>query len=164
LGSIDAALHGASAQQSDAFVGGDFARLVSIRPFLVNEPRRTIAERQPDLRNHTHCSRNQFHTKQPDLLFSQSECSHRTTKLYGAGVPEFHTSDPAFAIAGGFGKFVPSSNRHWSFLSEFGVAFMAAPTANVKVSGWTCLNQAQTQCSYVGNPANPVAIEFNSTL
>jgi hypothetical protein len=86
------------------------------------------------------------------------------TPLAGSGILGLHTHSPAFTIAGGFGKFIPRSDRHWSFPSEFGVAFTGAPTANVNVSGWACLDAAQTQCSNVGDPANPVAIEFNNAV
>jgi hypothetical protein len=86
------------------------------------------------------------------------------TPLAGRGVLGLHTHVPAFTIAGGFGKFIPRSDRHWSFPSEFGVAFTGAPTANVNVSGWACLNGPQTNCSNVADPANPVAIQFNNAL
>jgi hypothetical protein len=86
------------------------------------------------------------------------------TPLSGSGVLGLHTNSPAFTIAGGFGKFIPRSNRHWSFPSEFGVAFTGAPTANVIASGWACTDAAQTKCSNVGDPTNPVAIEFNNAL
>lgn len=86
------------------------------------------------------------------------------TPLTGTGVLGLHTRVPAFTIAGGFGRFIPRSNRHWSFPSEFGVAFTGAPTANVKASGWACLNSSEGTCSNVGDPANPVAIQFNNAL
>jgi hypothetical protein len=86
------------------------------------------------------------------------------TPLSGTGVLGFHTHDPAFTITGGFGKFIPRSNRHWSFPSEFGVAFTGAPSVIVNMSGWVCLDYYQTQCSNLGNPTTPVAIEFNSAL
>jgi hypothetical protein len=84
--------------------------------------------------------------------------------LTGSGLLGLHTHPVAFTAAGGFGKFVPRSNRHWSFPSEFGVVFMGAPTANVTPSGWVCLDEAQTNCSNIGNLANPVAQQFNSAL
>jgi len=86
------------------------------------------------------------------------------TPLAASGVLGLHTNTPAFTIAGGFGKFIPRSNRHWSFPSEFGVAFTGAPSINVNVSGWACLDAAQTQCSNVGNSTNPVAIQFNNAV
>jgi hypothetical protein len=60
------------------------------------------------------------------------------TPLTGSGVVGFHTHQPALTLSGGFGKFVPRSSRHWSFPSEFGVAFIGAPTVNVKMAGWVC--------------------------
>lgn len=84
--------------------------------------------------------------------------------LTGSGVLGLHPRPVAFTLAGGFGKFVPRSNRHWSFPAEFGVVFMGAPTANVNPTGWVCLDNAQTQCSDISNPANPVAQQFNRAL
>jgi hypothetical protein len=86
------------------------------------------------------------------------------TPLTGTAILGLHTNRPAATIAGGFGKFIPRSNRHWSFPSEFGVVFTGAPSANVNVSGWACLDAQQTQCSNLSNPANPVTIEFNNAL
>jgi len=86
------------------------------------------------------------------------------TPLTGSGVLGLHTRRPAFTLAGGFGKFVPRSDRHWSFPAEFGVVFMGAPTADVNLSGWACLDSAQTQCSDVSNPANPIAQQLSGAL
>ena len=86
------------------------------------------------------------------------------TPLAATGVLGLHTIRPAFTIAGGFGKFIPRSNRHWSFPSEFGVAFTGGPSVNVNPSGWACLEAAQTECSNIGDAANPVAIKFNNAL
>lgn len=86
------------------------------------------------------------------------------TPLTGTGVLGFHPRPVAFTLAGGFGKFVPRSNRHWSFPSEFGVVFMGAPTVDVTPSGWVCLDQAQTRCSDISSPTNPVAQQFHTAL
>jgi hypothetical protein len=86
------------------------------------------------------------------------------TPLAGSGVLGLHTNRPAVTLVGGFGKFIPRSNRHWSFPSEFGVAFTGAPSANVNASGWVCLDAQQTRCSNVGDAANPVTVEFNNAL
>ena len=86
------------------------------------------------------------------------------TPLTGSGVLGLHARPIAFTAAGGFGKFVPRSNRHWSFPSEFGVVFMGGATANVTPTGWVCLESAQTQCSNIANSANHVAQQFNSAL
>lgn len=81
-----------------------------------------------------------------------------------SGVLGLHTNRPAATIAGGFGRFIPRSNRHWSFPSEFGVAFTGAPSINANATGWVCLDAKQTQCSNLGDLTSPVSIEFNSAL
>jgi hypothetical protein len=86
------------------------------------------------------------------------------TPLTGSGVLGLHSIQPAFTIAGGFGKFIPRSDRHWSFPTEFGVAFTGAPSITVLASGWACTDAAQTKCSNVADPTNPVAVAFNGAL
>lgn len=86
------------------------------------------------------------------------------TPLGGSGTLGLHTNRPAVTLTGGFGKFIPRSNRHWSFPSEFGVAFTGAPSLNVNFTGTVCQDEAQTQCGNLGNPANAVTAEFNSDL
>jgi hypothetical protein len=84
--------------------------------------------------------------------------------LTGSAILGLHTNRPAFTIAGGFGKFIPRSNRHWSFPSEFGVAFTGAPSINLNLSGSTCLDAEQTQCGNLSDPTNPVTIQFDNAL
>ena len=86
------------------------------------------------------------------------------TPLTGSGVLGFHAREPAFMASGGFGRFIPRSNRHWSFPSEFGVIFMGAPTIDVSTAGWVCTNAAQTQCSNIADPSNSLGQAFNSNL
>ena len=86
------------------------------------------------------------------------------TPLMASGVLGLHSTRPAFTVSGGFGRFIPRSNRHWSFPSEFGVAFTGAPSVNMNVSGWVCTDKAQTQCGNLSDPANTYAIQFNSAL
>lgn len=86
------------------------------------------------------------------------------TPLAASGALGLNTSRPAATITGGFGRFIPGSNRHWSFPSELGVAFTGAPSINVNPSGWVCLDYYQTQCSSTSDPVNPVGIEFRSSL
>lgn len=86
------------------------------------------------------------------------------TPLTGSGVLGLHNRPVAATLAGGFGRFIPRSERHWSFPSEFGVIFTGAPTVNVNLSGWACLDAAQTQCSNLANAANPVTVQFNNAL
>lgn len=84
--------------------------------------------------------------------------------LSGNSVLGLHANRPAATIAGGFGKFIPRSNRHWSFPSEFGVVFTGAPSIDVSFAGSTCLDAEQTQCGNLSSPANPVTVEFNNAL
>ena len=86
------------------------------------------------------------------------------TSLTGSGAIGLHTHNPALTLSGGFGRFVPRSNRHWSFPSEFGVAFTGPPTINLNMAGWACLDKAQTQCSNIGDATNPIAIQFNNAV
>jgi hypothetical protein len=86
------------------------------------------------------------------------------TPLTGSGVLGLHTNQPAFTLTGGFGKFIPRSNRHWSFPFELGAAFIGAPTVDVKTAGWVCEDAPQIHCSNLGDAANPVTVEFNNAL
>jgi hypothetical protein len=86
------------------------------------------------------------------------------TPLTATGVLGFHAHEPAFTVSGGFGRFVPRSKRHWSFPSEFGVAFTGPPTISVNPAGWVCTDKAETNCSNIGDASNPVAMQFNDAL
>lgn len=86
------------------------------------------------------------------------------TPLTGGGALGLHSTRPAATLAGGFGKFIPRSNRHWSFPTEFGVVFTGAPSININTAGWACLDVQQTQCGNLSNPTNPVTVDFNSAL
>jgi hypothetical protein len=87
-----------------------------------------------------------------------------TTPLVGTGLLGLHRDNPAFIATFGWGKFIPRSERHWSFPAEFGVIFTGAPVINVDFSGWVCKDQALTQCSNLGNPSNPITMQFNGAL
>jgi hypothetical protein len=86
------------------------------------------------------------------------------TPLTGTGSVGMHRNSPAFMASFGFGKFIPRSNRHWSFPSEFGAVFTGAPTVDEKAGGWVCLDSELSQCSNIADPANPVAVQFNKAL
>jgi len=90
--------------------------------------------------------------------------SSTANPVTGSAVLGMHTIKPEPMVSFGFGRFVPHSNRHWSFPAEFGVVYMGAPALTVTTAGTVCTDKAQTKCSDIGNPANPVAIAFNSNL
>lgn len=80
------------------------------------------------------------------------------------GVLGLHTHEPAFILSGGFGRFVPRSQRHWSFPSEFGVVFMGPPSLDITPSGWVCTDAAETNCSNVADTSTIVGQQFNASL
>jgi len=75
-----------------------------------------------------------------------------------------NTIKPEPMVSFGFGRFVPHSNRHWSFPSEFGIVYMGAPALTVTTAGTVCTDQAQTHCSAIGSTGNPVGQAFNTNL
>ena len=77
---------------------------------------------------------------------------------------DLHPRPVSFTLTGGFGKFVPRSQRHWSYPSEFGVVFMGTPTASITPTGWVCLDFFQTQCGDVANTASPITQQFNASV
>jgi len=97
-------------------------------------------------------------------LGSVNYYSSNTDPLNGSVVLGLHTVKPAPMVSFGFGRFIPRSNRHWSFPTEFGVIYMGAPSLTVIPAGEVCTDKAQTNCSNIGDPTNPVAIAFNSNL
>ncbi len=86
------------------------------------------------------------------------------TPLTASGKLGLNSTQPAFTITGGFGKFIPHSHRHWSFPSEFGVAFTGAPSVNVNIAGWACADAKQTSCSNVSDTTTPVGHDINVDL
>jgi hypothetical protein len=76
----------------------------------------------------------------------------------------FHTIRPAPKLTFGWGKYIPRSERHWSFPSEYGVVFTGAPSISVALAGTVCTDPALTMCSNVADTSNPVGAEFNSAL
>jgi len=84
--------------------------------------------------------------------------------LTGSAALGFHSIRPAPTLTFGFGKFIPRSSRHWSFPSEFGVAFTGAPSINVALSGTACTDSKMTMCANVADKSNPIGAEFNSDL
>ena len=82
----------------------------------------------------------------------------------GSVVLGLHTVKPAPLLSFGFGRYVPHSNRHWSFPTEFGVIYTGAPSLNVATAGSVCTDKAQTTCSSISNTGNPVGAAFQSNL
>ena len=68
-----------------------------------------------------------------------------------------HPRQPAFTVSGGFGRFIPRSERHWSFPAEYGVVFMGNPTIKFTPFGSVCTGQTaggvQSGCMEVADDA-----------
>jgi hypothetical protein len=85
------------------------------------------------------------------------------TPVTGNGILGLNTSKPAFTITTGWSNMVRGSG-HWSFPFEIGVAFIGAPSVNVNLTGWACYDQAQTECTNISDPNNPIAVAVQSNL
>jgi hypothetical protein len=85
------------------------------------------------------------------------------TPVTGTGILGLNTTKPAFTITTGWGNIVPR-DRHWSFPFEIGAAFIGAPSVNVNLTGWACYDQAQTECTNISDPTNPIAQAIQSNL
>lgn len=75
-----------------------------------------------------------------------------------------HPHQPAFLLTGGFGRYIPRSERHWSFPIEFGVLFMGNPTIKLAASGSVCTNAAQTNCTDVSDTSTALGQQFQADL
>jgi hypothetical protein len=85
------------------------------------------------------------------------------TPVNGTALLNLHATRPAFTLTGGWGNPFAHSG-HWSFPVEVGVAFVDSPELNVKLTGWACHDRAQTQCTDISNPNNPIAIQVQNDL
>jgi hypothetical protein len=85
------------------------------------------------------------------------------TPVVGSGTLGLSTTKPAFTVTAGWGN-LARGNSHWSFPTDIGVAFIGAPTVNVNLTGWACYDQAQTSCTNIADPTNPIAQAIQSNL
>ena len=82
--------------------------------------------------------------------------SDATIPLNVAASLGLNSTKPAFTLTTGWGNMIPRKGGHWSFPFELGAAFTGSPSLNVGLTGWACIDQAQTECSDVSNTGNPV--------
>lgn len=85
------------------------------------------------------------------------------TPVTGTAALGLNTTKPAFTITTGWSNMARGSG-HWSFPFEIGVAFIGAPSVNVTLAGWACTDQAQTQCTNIADPTNPIAQAIQGNL
>ena len=86
------------------------------------------------------------------------------TALSGTGTLNLHTTRPAFTATTGWGNLIPRSGKHWSIPFEIGAAFSGTPALNMSLTGWACYDQAQTECTNVDDPTNPISVLIQSDL
>jgi hypothetical protein len=86
------------------------------------------------------------------------------TALSGTGSLGLHSTRPAFTMTTGWGSLIPRSGRHWAIPFEIGAAFTGTPALTMNLSGWACYDQAQTMCTNVNDPTNPISVQIQSDL
>jgi hypothetical protein len=86
------------------------------------------------------------------------------TALSGKGSLNLHPTRPAFTATTGWGSLIPRSGRRWAIPFEIGVAFTGSPDLKMNLSGWACYDQAQTLCTNVNDPANPISVQIQNDL
>lgn len=85
------------------------------------------------------------------------------TPVNGTALLNLHVARPAFTITGGWGNPL-AGHSHWSFPVEVGAALVGTPALNVKLNGWACYDQAQTDCMNIADPNNPIAVRVQNDL
>jgi hypothetical protein len=83
--------------------------------------------------------------------------------LNGTGNLSLNGMKPGALLTTGWGNHVKRSG-HWSFPVEIGVAFVGTPKVTMNLGGWACTDATQTQCTDIGNPNNPIAMQFQDNL
>lgn len=86
------------------------------------------------------------------------------TPLNATAALGLNTTKPAFTITAGWGNTIPRNGGHWSFPFEIGAALTGAPSLNANLTGWACYDQAQTLCTNVASPTNPIALQIQGDL
>jgi hypothetical protein len=85
------------------------------------------------------------------------------TPVVGSGTLGLNATKPALSITTGWGNTIQRKG-HWSFPVELGVALIGDPTVKMNLSGWACYDKAQTMCTNIADPKNPIAIAIQSNL
>jgi len=87
-----------------------------------------------------------------------------TTPLNMDAALGLNTSKPSFTITTGWGNTIPRKGGHWSFPFEAGVAMIGAPSLTASLTGSACYDQAQTMCTNVASPTDPIALMIQNDL
>jgi hypothetical protein len=95
---------------------------------------------------------------------ANADAATGATPVNGSAALGLNSHKTAFTMTTGWGNMIPRKGGHFSFPFEVGVALIGAPTLNVNLGGWVCLDQAQTNCSSFSSTANPIGISAQSAL
>jgi len=96
-------------------------------------------------------------------LSSQTYYSSNVNPLHGTGSLALNSTKPGGLVTIGWGNHVKRGG-HWTVPFEIGAAFVGSPKVKMALSGSACTDQAQTMCTDIGNPTNPIALQFQSNL
>jgi hypothetical protein len=103
-------------------------------------------------------------TLKGDTFYSgQADPNTGSKPVSGTALLNLHAIRPAFTLTGGWGNTI-SRNGHWSFPFEVGVAFVGGPKIDVNLRGWACHDRAETQCTDIANPGDPIAVQVQTDL
>jgi hypothetical protein len=97
-------------------------------------------------------------------LNDQNYYSSTATPVNGNGALNLNKTNPALTITTGWGNTIPRKGGHWSFPFELGVALVGAPSLKVNLGGSACYDQAQTMCTDINSPTDPIALQIQSNL
>lgn len=75
-----------------------------------------------------------------------------------------HSRQPSLTLTTGWGKFMPHSERHWSFPFEVGAIYTGPPAIDLTMGGWACTDAKQTSCANIGNQTTTIGQQFNADL
>lgn len=85
------------------------------------------------------------------------------TPLSANALLGLHSMKPAFTMTAGWGNTIPR-NGHWSFPFEVGAAFIGSPSVQANLTGWACVDPAQTMCTNVASTTDPIALQIQSDM
>jgi hypothetical protein len=85
------------------------------------------------------------------------------TPLTGSGKVVLNRYNPTPTLTAGWGNLMKHTG-HFTFPVEVGAAFIGHPTIGLNLSGWVCLDQAQTMCTNLADRANPIAAQVQQNL
>jgi hypothetical protein len=85
------------------------------------------------------------------------------TPLTGSGKVVLNRYNPTPTLTAGWGNLMKHTG-HFTFPVEIGAAFIGHPTIGLNLAGWACLDQAQTLCTNLADPTNPIAVQVHQNL